>query len=68
MVVACLGKGMLMYHEGPLRYAYFSKDQAEGLAKEINIFKEIDNNYWNDGSFCDMSIRDMEDEYYNRNA
>jgi hypothetical protein len=68
IVYATLEGGVFLYHQGPVRYPYFSKDQADSLVKEINCFKEIDTDYWDDGSFPDMSIRDMEDEYEMRYA
>ena len=68
IVIAALGEGKVMYHQGPKNYAYFSKDEAESLVKKIEAKGSIDTQYWDDGSFPDMSIRDMEDEYHNRYA
>ena len=47
VVFAQLGGGRYMVHNGPVRYPYFSKDQAEGLAANINCFKQIDTAFWN---------------------
>jgi hypothetical protein len=65
-VVAYLGGGKAVYHQGPVSCAFFTKVQAELLASRISRAGAIDLSHWDDGKFPDMTIRDLEDEYHER--
>jgi hypothetical protein len=67
-VVAHLGGGRALYHRGPVNYSYFTREQAERLARRVSRARAIDPAHWDDGSFTDMLVRDLEDEYYEEGA
>jgi len=63
-VVAYLGNGRSVYHNGPKGFAYFTKDQAERLAERINIGRLIDLIHWDAGRYHRDELALIEAENY----
>jgi len=63
-VVAYLGNGHSVYHNGPKGFAYFTKDQAERLANRINADRSIDLAHWDAGKYQRDEYALIEAEYY----
>lgn len=63
-VVAYLGNGRSVYHNGPKGFAYFTKDQAERLADRINVARSIDLDHWDAGQYHRDELALIEAEHY----
>jgi len=63
-VVAYLGNGKSVYHNGPKDYAYFTADQAERLADRVNAARVIDLAHWYVAQYHRDELALIEAEYY----
>jgi hypothetical protein len=63
-VVAYLGNGKSVYHNGPEGYAYFTADQADRLAKRVANAGQIDPAHWYAAQYERDEYALLEAEYY----
>ena len=65
-VIAYLGDGQYVVHNGPKDYAFFTADEAKRLADRVTAAGSINMAHWYAPSYDReaWNMHDMENEYY----